>query len=325
MKKDSKKTLILVLATAGCVISLLIMAVMAFAVIFPLFRPKNAAKGEKKTEETIHYVSDYPITNGQTLHHVYDTWSVRKRETDGLEYLYVWDGGMKESEIEHLHFVVYDDASDARSNYESMYERYSEYTKLHGGWGWEEGVNWFTAQEPDVCDASVVQIICLEQNVIITADIQVTSEWGMVDDTTYETTTLPADYFDIATLKDYVIDNSEEIRDFVLNVILNRDYDPDLGDVEIRDGYVAVLRGGAGEITYQTYVYEMAVGYRYINTTSTTESWGSTNWNTVVDSEGYLDTKEEVVEVARDHNSCDCATYPGDSRTYTVEDFLSDK
>lgn len=326
MKKESKKALIAGLIIGGCIIALIAVAAVALAVIFPLFKAKDVVKTDVvMAERGRQYVSDFPIANGQTLHRVNGKWSVQKKKTDGVELLYIWNPGIKEDELEYLNFTVFNDADDARSAYEGMYEIYSEYSGGHGSWGWDEGTNWFTSEEPGVCDASIVQIIYLEDNIIIAADIEVSGEWGMPVETeeTTETTAIQ-NVFDRSTLKEYVIENAADIRSVVLNVILDENFNPDLSDVEIRDGYVAVLRDGSGEIMRETYVYEMVRGYRYINTTSTTESWGSTHWNTVVDNEGYLNTKEEIVEVAGDHGSCGFVTYPGDSRTYSVDDFLSD-
>ena len=57
--------------------------------------------------------------------------------------------------------------------------------------------------------------------------------------------------------------------------------------------------------------------------TSTTVSWGSTFWRDRFDSSGIKYSKEEIVEVARQHNSCDCMTLPGDYRNvYSIDDFL---
>ena len=97
----------------------------------------------------------------------------------------------------------------------------------------------------------------------------------------------------------------------------------------VPEGYCAVLNGGAGEIAYKTYVYYHDDGsadqpyYEYINVTSTTVSWGSTFWRDRFDSSGIKYSKEEIVEVARQHNSCDWMTLPGDYRNvYSIDGFL---
>lgn len=336
MEKKSNKGLVAALIIVGCIFGAFVIAVTA-TIAVGVFYPLMEYRGEVKPTIVKHdpepdsdpgtkkYATDYPITNGQTVHRVYDKWTVKKNKSDGVCYLYIWNPGQKEEYIDHLRFTVYDTAEDARESYEDIYDIYREYSQRVGGYGWDEGKNWFTSEEPDVCDASIVEIVCVEDNVLIFADIEVTGEWGTWDNTdeTTMTSASSAPVFDRSVLKGYVIGNSAQIRDYIVNTVLYGQ-EPEIEGTEVQDGYIAVLRGGAGERTYETYVYEMAVGYRYINTTSTTESWGSTRWNTVVDSYGYLNTKGEIVEVARDHNSCSFVTYPGDSRTYSIEDFMND-
>ena len=95
------------------------------------------------------------------------------------------------------------------------------------------------------------------------------------------------------------------------------------GDFTPDDGYVAVLQGGVGEIAYKTYVYKTDNGYRYVNVTSTTVSWGAARWTSVVDGSNTVSTREKVIEIAKDHNSGDFVIFPGDNTAHPVEDFLS--
>ena len=104
----------------------------------------------------------------------------------------------------------------------------------------------------------------------------------------------------------------------------------DGNDYQVPDGYCAVLHGGSGEITYKTYVYchDDSAGdqtyYEYIHVTSTTVSWGSPISRNTLDTAGTKDTKEAIVETARDHNSCQFMTLPGDYRNvYSINDFLT--
>ncbi len=91
----------------------------------------------------------------------------------------------------------------------------------------------------------------------------------------------------------------------------------------VPDDYIAVLRGGVGERTVETYVYEIDGGYRYINVTSTTVSWGAAQWNHVVDKTGTVSDREEVVEIARLHGADSFVTYPGSYDPHPVSDFLT--
>ena len=77
--------------------------------------------------------------------------------------------------------------------------------------------------------------------------------------------------------------------------------------------HIAVFIAGAGEISQKTYVYKTDDGrYRYVNVTAVTESWGSTKWKETLKGSGVVDTKEEIVEVAKMHNSCGTVMYTGE-------------
>ena len=82
-------------------------------------------------------------------------------------------------------------------------------------------------------------------------------------------------------------------------------------DFEAGNDYIAVLSDGAGEIVEKTYVYKNDDGtYRYVNVEAITESWGSTKWNETLVGSGTAATKEEIVEIAKNHNSCGSVFYP---------------
>ena len=101
-------------------------------------------------------------------------------------------------------------------------------------------------------------------------------------------------------------------------------YEDTVYDVEpsIPDGYIAVLNGGGGEITYETYVYRTDRGFEYVNVTSTTESWGSPVWNKVVDNSGTASTKEEIIEVAEEHGATQFVLFAGDDDPHPLSGFL---
>ncbi len=94
---------------------------------------------------------------------------------------------------------------------------------------------------------------------------------------------------------------------------------------QIEDGYIAVLHGGVGERTYETYVYENGKGYKFYNVISTTESWGSSKRNLQVRNYGTVDTKEDVFRRAKEHGADQFVTYPGDPTAYPVEEFYGKK
>ena len=131
---------------------------------------------------------------------------------------------------------------------------------------------------------------------------------------------------------DHSLSEMQEIADyylvfpFVENVTLNiiSETAPAESEVsEVEDGWIAKLNGGSGEITYHTYVYEAENGYKYINTTSTTVSYGSPQWTERVIDSGSVSTKEEIVQVAKDNGSKQYVLFPDDKEAYKISDFLN--
>ena len=131
---------------------------------------------------------------------------------------------------------------------------------------------------------------------------------------------------------DHSLSEMQEIADyylvfpFVENVTLNiiSETAPAESEVsEVEDGWIAKLNGGSGEITYHTYVYEAENGYKYINTTSTTVSYGSPQWTERVIDSGSVSTKEEIVQVAKDNGSKQYVLFPDDKEDYKISDFLN--
>ena len=97
---------------------------------------------------------------------------------------------------------------------------------------------------------------------------------------------------------------------------------------EIPDGYIAVFNGGAGEITYSTYIYKIDngqanYGFEYINTTNTTKSWGSSEWNVKITKKGKFDWTDGAFIVANKNNAYSDVTRPGDDKIYTIQEFKS--
>lgn len=143
--------------------------------------------------------------------------------------------------------------------------------------------------------------------------------------------TLTGDY-QVEFSDDHSLSEMQEIADyymvfpFVENVTLNivSETAPAQSEIsEVEDGWIAKFNGGSGEITYHTYVYKVENGYRYINTTSTTVSYGSPQWNEIVIDSGTVSTKEEIVQIAKDNGSKQYVLFPDDKENYKISDFLS--
>lgn len=94
----------------------------------------------------------------------------------------------------------------------------------------------------------------------------------------------------------------------------------------IPDGYIAVFHGGVGEQTYETYIYKddndsPNYGFTYINTTSTTKSWGSSEWNTEITKRGSFTWTDGAFVVAEENGAYSYVTVPGSDQIYTIEEF----
>lgn len=94
----------------------------------------------------------------------------------------------------------------------------------------------------------------------------------------------------------------------------------------ISEDYIAVFHGGSGEITYSTYIYKIDnkqanYGFRYINTTNTTKSWGSSEWKIKITDKGKFDWTDGAFIVAKENNAYSYVTIPGDKKSYTIEEF----
>lgn len=160
------------------------------------------------------YATDYPIDVKEQKSDFFDDWSIWKRQENGMIFLQISNSGFheRETDIEYLLFWVYDSEEDAKKAYEGYYDKSKEFDK---GRFWEEGTDWFLSEEPGVMDASIVWINYREGNVIISAHLGSTSKWAEVK----ETGTGSEDYHPLI-LKNYVLENSEDIRTYVIDVIM---------------------------------------------------------------------------------------------------------
>lgn len=186
-----------------------------------------AACGEASgtPKDTKKYATDYNLEVKDTKT-VDDNWHIWKREDNGVVMLQIDKGSSyAEEPRDYLLFWVFDTEKQAEDKYQRLYNECKNY---NNGTGWqEEGDDWFVSEEPGVCDAFITWMICREGNVIIEADLEISSAWseGFVEETdgsTTEATTQAAteERFDTWTLKDYVIDNRSALKDYVLNEIL---------------------------------------------------------------------------------------------------------
>lgn len=211
MEQQKKKKTGLIIALCSAAFVLVLGASITLPLIFANSDSKSFQLFEKK------YVSEYDLDYGETAYKVYTKWNVRKyKPNNGSKYLDVWYSGEKSTAREHLRFRVFDSSSQAKRAFKNMYESYEDYRGID-----EEGDNWFAGWEPGVCDASIYNMVYIEDNVLIMAELEVISEWPVGLDDDVEITSAPRQSgFDRSTLKDYVIKNSDDLKDFVLDKVL---------------------------------------------------------------------------------------------------------
>lgn len=93
---------------------------------------------------------------------------------------------------------------------------------------------------------------------------------------------------------------------------------------EIPQDYLFVFNGGSWEVTYSTYIYKIDnghsnYGFKYINTTNTTKSYGSSEIVQKITKTGTLMWTEEVFTVAKKNNAYSYVLVRG--KKYTPEEF----
>lgn len=95
---------------------------------------------------------------------------------------------------------------------------------------------------------------------------------------------------------------------------------------DIPKNYIAIFHGGSGEQTYETYIYKIDngqpnYGFQYINVTSTTESYGSSNQISKITGRGQFDWTDGAFGVAKRNGAYSYVTLPNGNKEYTIEEF----
>ena len=181
--------------------------------------PTKAGEENEMTEESEQkkYVTDYDLELNDSKKDPSGEWNIWKRDDGDSGFLQIRHLSNNVEPRDYLLFWVFDSDEEAKEHYDYYYERSKAFSPT-----WEEGDNWFVSQEPDVCDAGIIWMLYLNGNVVIHAELDYWSEWGANWDEPVESTTTAATEptFDKYSLKDYVIENADELKDFVLNEIL---------------------------------------------------------------------------------------------------------
>lgn len=92
----------------------------------------------------------------------------------------------------------------------------------------------------------------------------------------------------------------------------------------VDNNYIAVFRGETGETVYSTYLYVSKKGkkktYSYINTTSTSYGYDSTNWDEEITKKGTLKKRKQIYKIAEKNNAYSYVRYE-DGNIYSIEEF----
>lgn len=94
----------------------------------------------------------------------------------------------------------------------------------------------------------------------------------------------------------------------------------------IPNDYIAKFYGGTGELIYETYIYKIDngktnMGFKYINVTKNTQSWGSSNWKYKINNKGEFDRTDGAFMVAKKHGAYSYVKVPNNDKIYTIEEF----
>jgi len=193
-------------------------AVLGIAVViaipaFLAFQNRDYS-GRFTLQKEIRYASEYDLKPGETKGGVLNRWGIKKTDDDGTVSLFISNKMKRTDELDYMAFDIFDSTPEAREEYDNLYARFSEYKS-------DEGSNWFCYWEPGVCDALVERIYLVEGNVLISAEVNCISCWAEErypeDGVTFETNPYVNDNH---TLKNYIIDNASDIREYLLHDVL---------------------------------------------------------------------------------------------------------
>jgi len=97
---------------------------------------------------------------------------------------------------------------------------------------------------------------------------------------------------------------------------------------KIQEGYIAIFHGEAGELNYETYIYKKDnghanFGFNYINTSTYTESLGSSELITKITKRGSVQWTDDVFKVAKENNAYEYVTLPNSNKKYTIQEYMA--
>ena len=203
----------------GICLSIVSIIALAAVVIYPYLLAKNLKLQGKDRLFNRRYVSEYDLKLGRNRD-LKDNWNVAKlKKDDGTEYLRIVKIIDPKEPMDYLHFEVYDNSSEAEKAYRKLYNDYKAYD-----YDFKKGDGYFKSYDPFVDDVKIYEMVYLKDNVIIFAELSsVGCYWDVeetlapVDNISDEPT---SNVYDRARLEKYIVNNSDYIKEFVLETLL---------------------------------------------------------------------------------------------------------
>ncbi len=186
---------------------LLAVAVISAATILIPLNSRRDPVTETTTDETTdiysNCVKNFPLDINESKFIERGGWRIIKRQDkDKGTYLEIYTNQQSENKVTEYRYEVYDTDEQARAAYEEWYRATKTERYVDG-----EGANWFNGEMPYVDDATIHAMFYVEGNVVIIAELSCYSEWdGSSHDYSYR--------------EKYLLDHASEIRDYVMDMVM---------------------------------------------------------------------------------------------------------
>lgn len=210
-KENKKRIIVTVILIAACV---LIIAGTVLAAV--LLSKKSSGRGRSKDKDgdslsNKKYAAECGLERGE--HQLFGTYDVNRCvEESRFDYLRITNWYPENEKRDYISYLVFNSSKDAKKYFSERYNSYVDCNAIFE----DREKNWFIVEEP-VVDAEITTIYYLEDNVIIyTAVKYISYETGSGNDESSNTTLS----FRESELKDYILDNASDLREYVLTEIL---------------------------------------------------------------------------------------------------------
>lgn len=134
-------------------------------------------------------------------------WYSSYKERDGFEYLkvkYYSKGGGSSEPVQIPEYLIFGSSAEARSYYKSIYKEYKDEDADFYG----HGSNWFVSDVPRTYDAVITRMYYVDRNVVICADVEVTTYSTLGD----------VGHTNNSGIEDYIRQHHSEMREFVMEL-----------------------------------------------------------------------------------------------------------